>query len=139
MFYDDPVAALANIGTAVRPGGRLCIATWQPLAANDWLSVPCDALQQFGPLPPTVAGLGPGMFSQSDAGDVESMLRDAVWDSVEVRPTSIELRLGADGTEAADYIAGTGVALFVLDALPPTERDTALGAVAEALAAFGGP
>lgn len=40
MFFDDPVAAFTNIATAVRPGGRLCLAAWQALDANEWLLVP---------------------------------------------------------------------------------------------------
>ena len=35
MFFDDPVAAFANVAHGVRPGGRLCFATWQPLEANE--------------------------------------------------------------------------------------------------------
>ena len=35
MFFEDPVAAFANIRSAVRPGGRLVFACWQPLANND--------------------------------------------------------------------------------------------------------
>ena len=40
MFFADPVAAFANIAGGLRQHGRLCLATWQPLAANDWLTVP---------------------------------------------------------------------------------------------------
>ena len=56
MFFDDPVAAFANIARAIRPGGRLCLATWQPLAANDWLTIPGAALLRYGSSPPAAAG-----------------------------------------------------------------------------------
>jgi SAM-dependent methyltransferase len=39
MFFADQIAALTNIRHGHRPGGRLCLATWQPLAANDWLTI----------------------------------------------------------------------------------------------------
>ena len=68
MFFDDPVAAFANIATATRPTGRLCLATWQPLAANDWLLIPGAALLRYGSLPDT-SGTAPGMFAQSDPVD----------------------------------------------------------------------
>src|SRR6516165_5201596 len=32
MFFDDPVAAFANLHTATRAGGRLVFVCWQPLA-----------------------------------------------------------------------------------------------------------
>jgi SAM-dependent methyltransferase len=35
MFFADQTAALANIRRGLRPRGRLCLATWQPLVAND--------------------------------------------------------------------------------------------------------
>ena len=34
MFFADPVAAFTNIGGAIAPGGRLALATWQPLIAT---------------------------------------------------------------------------------------------------------
>ena len=36
MFFGDPVAAFANIGRALRPGGRLVFACWQDLLRNEW-------------------------------------------------------------------------------------------------------
>ena len=65
MFFDDPVAAFGNLHRAMTSDGRLCIATWQPLAANDWLLVPGAALLRYGTIPDAGAG-GPGMFAQSD-------------------------------------------------------------------------
>ena len=65
MFFDDPVAVFMNIGRAVLPGGRLVIATWQPLGANDWLAVPGAALLSYGTLPDGQPG-APGMFAQAE-------------------------------------------------------------------------
>ena len=48
MFFADPGAAFANLALALRPDGRLCIATWQPLEANDWLAIPGAALLNHG-------------------------------------------------------------------------------------------
>src|SRR5919106_6336242 len=36
MFFDDPVAAFANIGRALRPGGRLVMMVWQGHEQNEW-------------------------------------------------------------------------------------------------------
>jgi SAM-dependent methyltransferase len=36
MFFRDPVAAFANIGRAVRPGGRLVMMVWQRHERNEW-------------------------------------------------------------------------------------------------------
>jgi SAM-dependent methyltransferase len=36
MFFDDPVAAFANVGRALRPDGRLVMMVWQPHERNEW-------------------------------------------------------------------------------------------------------
>ena len=37
MFFGDHVAAFTNLGGALRPGGRMVLVTWQPLAGNEWI------------------------------------------------------------------------------------------------------
>jgi ubiquinone/menaquinone biosynthesis C-methylase UbiE len=76
MFFTDPVAAFANIRRALRPGGQLALATWQPLAANQWLTVPGAALLNHTAMPDQASD-GPGMFAQSDPGTVTAVLRGA--------------------------------------------------------------
>jgi SAM-dependent methyltransferase len=132
MFFDDPVAAFANVARALRPGARLCIATWRPLVANAWLTVPGAALLRFGSLPDT-SGAGPGMFAQSDPRVVERVLTDAGFRDVEPRPLDVPLRLGADVEEAIAHLIDTGVGRAVLDTVPEPSRPDALAAVAEVL------
>jgi SAM-dependent methyltransferase len=44
MFFGDPVAAFANIGRALRRGGRLALIVWQAQAANGWITAVDAAL-----------------------------------------------------------------------------------------------
>jgi SAM-dependent methyltransferase len=132
MFFDDPFAAFANLATATRPTGRLCLATWQPLAANDWLLIPGAALLRYGSLPDT-GGTAPGMFAQSDPIAVTEILEAAGWRDVIVEPVTVSLRLGADAADATDYLADTGIARAVLDTIDPGQREEAIDAVTEAL------
>ena len=132
MFFDDPVAAFANLASAMRPRGRLCLATWQPLAANDWLLVPGAALLRYGSLPDT-GGTAPGMFAQADPIAVTEVLAAAGWRDVIVDPVTVSLRLGSDAADATDYLADTGIARAVLDTVDPADRDEAIAAVTEAL------
>jgi SAM-dependent methyltransferase len=85
MFFVDQTVALVNIRRGVRPGGRLCLATWQPLEANDWLTIPGAALLRYGDLPDTEAG-APGMFAQSDAEIVTTTLRAAGYADPQLAP-----------------------------------------------------
>jgi SAM-dependent methyltransferase len=50
MFFDNPIAAFANICDHLRPGGRLGFACWQPSARNPWFSGP--VLARFVPAAP---------------------------------------------------------------------------------------
>ena len=134
MFFDHPIAAFTNIATAMQPGGRLCLATWQALAANDWLLVPGAALLAYGSLPDTATGTGPGMFAQADPDTISRVLTAAGWDQISITPLRVEFRLGDDAADALDYLADTGIARGVLDTIDPAQRDDALDAAAATLA-----
>jgi SAM-dependent methyltransferase len=130
MFFADPAAAFANVAAALRSGGRLCIATWQPLDANDWLAVPGAALLPYGSLPEST---GPGMFAQSDPIVITTILHAAGYTAIEVTPVSVVLALGADAEEATGYLAGTGIGRAVLDTVPDADKPAALQAVRTAI------
>ncbi len=57
MFFDDPVAAFANLRRAIADGGRLVFVGWQPVFANDWMLVPMSAMVEHLGMPDIV---GPG-------------------------------------------------------------------------------
>jgi ubiquinone/menaquinone biosynthesis C-methylase UbiE len=132
MFFGDPGAAFANLATALQNGGRLRIATWQPLAANDWLTIPGTALLRYGSMPEATAG--PGMFSQSDPPVLDATLRAAGFSTVDVTPITVALTLGVDPDDAADYLADTGVGRAMLDTVPQRDRPAALHTMRTVLA-----
>jgi hypothetical protein len=108
MFFDDPVAAFANIGRAVRPGGRLRCLTWQAPAENDWVAVPAAIASRFVDLP--AHNDGPGPFALSDADKVRRILTDAGWRVDEIDPTHGHLAVGGHSTyeDAIDFTLGGG-------------------------------
>jgi SAM-dependent methyltransferase len=138
MFFADQTAALANIRRWLRPRGRLCLATWQPLVANDWLTIPGAALLRYGSLPGAEAS-GRGMFAQSDAESVTATLHVAGYADPQFEPVELTLALGADPNEAVDYLAGTGPGRAVLDSVPDDQRPAALDAVRAVLADHAEP
>jgi ubiquinone/menaquinone biosynthesis C-methylase UbiE len=133
MFFADPHAAFTNIARALGPGGRLCMATWQPLLANEWLIVPGAALLQFGSIPDG-AGDGPGMFAQSDPDVITATLAHAGFAAVDVRPVSVTHTIGLDPAEAAAYLAESGPGRAVLETVAEADRSAALDAVRAVLA-----
>jgi SAM-dependent methyltransferase len=137
MFFADPTAAFVNIARAMRPFGRLCLATWQPLIANEWLMIPGAALLRYGTIPEPADG-GPGMFAQSDPDTVTATLRAAGFDKIEMTPATVTLLLGDDVEDATDYLATSGVGRAVLETVPAEKRVAAISAVGEVLAAHAG-
>src|SRR5690242_14804122 len=76
MFFGDPAAAFANIGRALRPGGRLVMLVWQGPGPNEWVRELSGALAAGRDLPAPPPG-APGPFSLADPGRVRALLAAA--------------------------------------------------------------
>jgi SAM-dependent methyltransferase len=105
MFFSDPPAAFANVGRAVRPGGRIAWLTWQPFEANEWIRELRGALAAGRelPAPPPDA---PGPFSLSDPARVHALLTAAGFTDVELEPLHAPMWLGTDAGDADRFLLG---------------------------------
>jgi ubiquinone/menaquinone biosynthesis C-methylase UbiE len=139
MFFADTVAAFTNVAQHLRPGGRVCIATWQPLVANEWLIVPAVVLLEFGKMPEDIGPGMPGMFAQSEAETIESILGAAGFADVDVTPVTRPMTIGATVDDAAAYLASSGPGRAILETVPADRHDEARAAVAEALVEHHAP
>jgi SAM-dependent methyltransferase len=104
MFFADPVAALANVGRALRPGGRLAILTWQPLAANEWLVTIATALAAGRE--PRIPPPGAGPFALSDPDRIRALLDEAGFGEVDVVGNEAPMWFGSDTADAYEFILG---------------------------------
>jgi len=134
MFFDDPTAAFTNVARHLVPGGRMCLVTWQPIGANEWLAAPGAALVEHGAVPdeegvwgadPT----GPGMFALSRPETVRRVLEAAGFDDVTSEAHTVPMHLGATVADAVDYVVDTGPGSMLLDTIPEERREGALAAV----------
>lgn len=134
MFFSDPDAAFSNIAVALASGGRLCLATWQPLAANEWLAVPGAALLPHADLPPTPTD-GPGMFAQSDPAKVRATLSAAGFSDITIDATEVTFTVGQTIDDAVDHLADSGPGRALLETIDEgPKREAALADVRDALA-----
>jgi len=124
MFFADPVAAFTDIAGALRTGAPLCLATWQPLAANDWLTIPTAVLLSYA-TPPDPAN-DPGMFAQSDSVALAATLTPAGFDAIHCEPVTISMTIGADPAEAAEYLTTSRPGRTLLDSIPDQVRAAAI-------------
>ncbi|MGY1734577.1 class I SAM-dependent methyltransferase [Geodermatophilus sp. SYSU D00684] len=136
MFFADPVAALANVGRALVPGGRLVLLVWQAAEANEWITEITGALAAGRPLPSPPPG-APGPFSLADPARIRAVLTAAGHRQVEVEGLTEPEWWGADADEALTFVLG--LAGWLLDGLDPAARDRAVADLRRRLEAHAGP
>jgi SAM-dependent methyltransferase len=136
MFFGDHVAAFRNIGSALRPGGRLVLVTWQPLAGNDWIREISEALAAGRdlPAPPPDA---PGPFALSDPDRVRSVLISAGFTDIELDATSAAMWFGNDADDAHRFVLG--LMGWMLGGLDDAGRARALDRLHATMAAHATP
>jgi SAM-dependent methyltransferase len=103
MFFADPGAAFANLGRAVRPGGRLAFVCWRAMAENIWMRGPFEAASPLLPPPQPSDPLAPGPFAFADPGRIRAVLSGGGWDQIEVAPH--DEPIGAGGVEESVALA----------------------------------
>ena len=94
MFFEDPVAAFANIRSALCASGRLAFCCWQPRAVNPFMTVPAMAALELLPAPPEVPPRTPGPFAFEEATYIREVLTSAGFESITVMPLRQPLTFG---------------------------------------------
>lgn len=135
MFFEDPASAFANIRKNLKPGGRMAFACWQSPKVNDWVMVPMKAIKPLLPEAPETDPHAPGPFAFADAERLDSILRGAGFDNIEIVPQAINVCLtqsgGVDG--AVDFSSQIGPASRALGEVDEALRPKLLAALKEAL------
>jgi SAM-dependent methyltransferase len=109
MFFDEPETAFRNIGSHLRPGGRIAFACWASAEENPWYFAP--AVAEFVPPPPAVEpGRSPtGPFSLADAGRTTSLLEAAGFVDVRRRVYESEVEVPQGSVVDEDHLAFIGI------------------------------
>lgn len=139
MFFDDPVAAFRNIGSAVRPGGRLAFVCWADRRDNPWVRIPTGAARAHLEIPPPPPDDAPGQFSFEDEGRVRQILGDAGWEDVALERFDLDHSIGADVDDAVAYICQMGPMSEPYAEAPADVREATRAAIAGALEPYAGP
>jgi SAM-dependent methyltransferase len=126
MFFGDLTAAFVNIRRALRPGGRLVLLSWQPLASNAWVRELTGALAAGRDLPAPPPG-APGPFSLDDPERVRAILEAAGFSEIERRGMTAGMWFGHDADDAYRFVLG--LLGWMLDGLDDAGRGRALDAL----------
>jgi SAM-dependent methyltransferase len=112
MFFDDPVAAVAAVGRALRPVGRLVMMVWQAGERNEWEVALRQALGGG-------ASEGPDPFALADPPTVRAILHTAGFTDVAFTDVGEPVYYGPDVAAALDWIHGFACTAEVLKRLDP--------------------
>jgi SAM-dependent methyltransferase len=135
MFFDDPVAALANIAVALRPAGRLVMMVWQQHEQNEWSVAIERALGRDGPVPAPQARQP---FSLADQGTVEAILGAAGFGEARFTDVHQPVYYGPDVAAALAWVGGFSSTRDLLAHLDAAAAERALERLGDALAAHAG-
>lgn len=137
MFFDDPVAAFANLLSATRHGGRLAMICWQGAPENPWFMVPMQAAMDRLGKPEPMDPHAPGPMAFKDIDRVTGILSDAGWTAAHGERVEVDLIPPYPLDEAAGFAATLGPATRLLREKGGGEEDAA--AIRAATAAVFAP
>jgi ubiquinone/menaquinone biosynthesis C-methylase UbiE len=111
QFFENPVAGLRNMRSALKPGGLMTMIVWRERADNPWLTLSKEVLLRY--LPPVkehAATCGPGPFSMADTEAVTRQLQIAGYSDVRFTRVDAEVLVGRDLDEAVAFQLAIGPA-----------------------------
>jgi SAM-dependent methyltransferase len=131
MFFGDAVAAFANLGRSMRPGGRLAVLAMRRLADHD-LGTVLEAAAAYLPALGVSGGGGPDSFDPS-------ALDAAGFADVEVAPVDAPQVWGSDAADAGAFFAEWGPVRHHLGLAGPEAAAAARAAIIQAMRRYERP
>lgn len=133
MFFADAIAAFRNIGSALRPGGRLVMMVWQAHEANEWSVAVHQALAPYEP----ATTIPPGSqehFSLADPDRVERLLGAAGFVDVKFDDVREPVHYGGSIDEATEWVCGFRFVRNVLQRLDDAAATRLLASLRDSMA-----
>ncbi|HSL12318.1 MAG TPA: methyltransferase domain-containing protein [Actinomycetota bacterium] len=137
MFFGDPIAAFSNIGSALRPPGRLLMMVWQAPERNGW------SRSVHGAIRSVIGSSGPDIpeldaFSLAEPATVRKILTAAGFTDVTFTDVDEPVFYGRDVDAALEWVSGFACTRRALALVDPTRRQFALERLREMLAEHEG-
>ena len=111
MFFENPVAGLRNMRTALKPGGIMTQIVWRTPADNPWLGMAKEVVLGFLP-PPGEDGrsCGPGPFSMANQESVTKMLEISGYENISFKRVDALVLVGNTVEDAIGFQLALGPA-----------------------------
>jgi SAM-dependent methyltransferase len=124
MFFDDHAAALRNIGSAIRPGGRIVLMSWLPFENNVWIQRIRDAFAAGRNLPGEPSGR-PGPFGLAEPAYIRALLLDAQFTDIRIEEIREPMWFGRTADDALAFWKSSGMNRGLLGDAEPALRERA--------------
>jgi SAM-dependent methyltransferase len=134
MFFDDPAAAFANIGNAVRPGGALTWLAWRSREENPFMTAAERATGHLLRSSNQPAREAPGPFALANPDRVSQLLTVAGWRDVQVGALNVSCTLPK--AELTVYTHRMGPVGMVLPDLDPALQRKVIATLEDAFVEF---
>jgi SAM-dependent methyltransferase len=123
MFFANPVQALRNIHSAMKPGARFVACVWRRKLDNEWLYRAEQVTEKYLDKPdePQDVRCGPGPFSMANADTVSEQLQIAGFEQPTLTRCDIPMKLGDDLEHAVHFNMSIGPAAELLRICPADE------------------
>lgn len=134
MFFEDPVAAFANLRAAAAPGAQLCVFVWRSAAENPFMTAAERAAAPFLSDLPVRKPDAPGQFAFADPARVRRILADSGWKDIDIQPVDIVCMMRQ--SDLHGYVTRLGPLGMVLQEADAGTRAKVIDAVRAAFDAF---
>ena len=115
MFFEDPVAAFANIRKSCEPGAALTFACWGPPHVNPWFSVPGRVASEVLGAGTTFDPDAPGPMALGERDKINRLLSKAGW-SIEIETEELYLTPLGSPNEVSELQMTIGAAALRMGA-----------------------
>jgi ubiquinone/menaquinone biosynthesis C-methylase UbiE len=140
MFFANPVAAMRNVRTALKPGAELMFITWRSIGDNPFFAMPKQVVSRYLPPPGENAQTcGPGPFSMANPDVVRAQLKAAGFTDATFEQIDGSVMIGRDVDQAVDFQLALGPAGEIVreaGALAEARRGEIVGALREELGRY---
>ena len=125
MFFANPVQALRNIRSALRPGGRLVAVVWRRKLDNEWIHRAEQVVERYldEPEEPEDVRCGPGPFSMQNPDTVSEQLQIAGFELPTFTRCDLPIKIGDDLDHAVAFNMALGPAAELLRICPADQVD----------------
>jgi SAM-dependent methyltransferase len=138
MFFQDADAAFANLGRAVRPGGRLALVCPHDPSRTEWVAVAFAAAAPHVGIPDLGPPGAPGPFAFADGDRLRRVLEAGGFRDVALQAVTRPVRMGDDAEDVTAFIASLPEARQLFAGKPQAKVAAAIDALREGLAPYQG-